>query len=199
MSTEKTLTYPIETTRLYLRPFHDDDLTDLYEYYRQPNVTRYLPWGPKNLLETRDALTKKKERISLKTENSILNLAVVLKETSKLIGDVLLFQRSIEFRQGELGYVFNPAFHSKGYATEAAECMLYLGFETFNFHRIYARCDPRNTNSYKLMERLGMRREAHFIHNEIFKGEWGDELIYAILENEWRAKHGSKNFSQQSQ
>jgi RimJ/RimL family protein N-acetyltransferase len=115
---------------------------------------------------------------------------VVLKESNKLIGDTLLFMRSVEFRQGELGYVFNPAFHGQGYATEAAEVMLNLGFETFHFHRIFARCDPRNTSSYKLMERLGMRREAHFVHNEMFKGEWGDELVYAILENEWRAKNG---------
>jgi RimJ/RimL family protein N-acetyltransferase len=183
--------YPIETGRLYLRPFNDDDLDDLYEYYKQPNVTRYLPWGAKNLLETKDALNKKRVRINLNGDNSIYNLAVVLKESNKLIGDTLLFMRSVEFRQGELGYVFNPAFHGQGYATEAAEVMLNLGFETFHFHRIFARCDPRNTSSYKLMERLGMRREALFIHNEIFKGEWGDELIYAILENEWRAKSES--------
>jgi RimJ/RimL family protein N-acetyltransferase len=68
--------------------------------------------------------------------------------------------------------------------------MLNIGFEIFHFHRIYARCDPRNTGSWKVMERLGMRKEAHLIHNEIFKGEWGDELIYAILENEWRTKNG---------
>jgi RimJ/RimL family protein N-acetyltransferase len=192
MSTSNSPTYPLETDRLYLRPFDDADLTDLYEYYCQPDVTRYLPWGAKNLLETRDALNKKNGRTTLKGDNSIYNLAVILKETNKLIGDILLFLRSVEFRQGELGYVFNPEFHGRGYATEAAEVMLELGFETFNFHRIYARCDPRNISSYKLMERLGMRREAHFIHNEIFKGAWGDELIYAILENEWRAKHGSK-------
>ena len=186
--TAKIPPYPIETARLCLRPFDDDDLTDLYEYYRQPDVTRYLPWGAKNLLETREALKNKKSRLSLDGENSVFNLAVVLKENNKVIGDILLFKRSVEFRQGELGYVFNPDFHGMGYATEGAEVMLKLGFETFNFHRIFARCDPRNTSSYKLMERLGMRREAHFIHNEIFKGEWGDELIYAILEDEWRAK-----------
>jgi RimJ/RimL family protein N-acetyltransferase len=193
MITDKNPTYPIETARLYLRPFNDDDLADLYEYYCLPDVTRYLPWGAKNLHETRDALNKKKRRTALKGDNSIYNLAVVHKETNKLIGDTLLFLRSVDFRQGELGYVFNPDYHGQGYATEAAELMLRLGFETFNFHRIFARCDPRNTGSYKLMERLGMRREAHFVHNEIFKGEWGDELVYAILENEWRAKYGSKD------
>jgi RimJ/RimL family protein N-acetyltransferase len=120
-------------------------------------------------------------------------LAVVLKDTGKLIGELLLFMRSVEHRQGEVGYVFNPNYHGRGYATEAVKVIMHIGFETFHFHRIYARCDPRNAASWKLMERLGMRREAHFIHNEIFKGEWGDELNYAILENEWRVKHGSNN------
>jgi RimJ/RimL family protein N-acetyltransferase len=184
-------TYPIETERLYLRPFRDDDLSDLYEYTSRPDVTQYLPWDTRTLQETKDTLNQKKGRIALTDENSLYNLAVILQETNKLIGEVILFMRSVEFRQGELGYVFNPAHHGRGYATEAAQAMLRLGFETFNFHRIYARCDPRNTGSWKVMERLGMRKEAHLIHNEIFKGEWGDELIYAILENEWRAKNGS--------
>ena len=63
--------------------------------------------------------------------------------------------------------------------------MLALGFGELGFHRIFARCDARNAASYKVMERLGMRREAHFIHNELFKGEWGDEIWYAILQPEW--------------
>jgi len=188
--TNQLPTYPIETARLYLRPFNDGDLDDVYEYSSRPDVTRYLPWDVRSRQQTKEILSQKKNRTSLKAINDIYNLAVVLKETGKLIGDILLFLRSVEFRQGEVGYVFNPTYHGRGYATEAAKVMLQLGFETFNFHRIYARCDPRNTGSWKLMERLGMRREAHFIHNEIFKGEWGNELIYAILEHELRAKNG---------
>lgn len=186
----QTPTYPIETDRLYLRPFDEGDLDDVYEYTSRPDVTRYLPWDVRNRQQTREVLSQKVKRTTLKELNDIYNLAVVLEETGKLIGDLTLFLRSIEFRQGEVGYVFNPDYHGQGYATEAVQVMLKLGFETFNFHRIYARCDPRNIGSWKLMERLGMRREAHFIHNEIFKGEWGDELIYAILEDEWRAKFG---------
>ncbi|NIT54197.1 MAG: GNAT family N-acetyltransferase, partial [candidate division Zixibacteria bacterium] len=183
-------TYPIETDRLYLRPFDEGDLDDVYEYTSRPDVTRYLPWDVRNRQQTREVLSQKVKRTTLKELDDIFNLAVVLKETGRLIGDLTLFLRSNEYRQGEVGYVFNPDYHGRGYATEAAQVMLQLGFETFNFHRIYARCDPRNIGSWKLMERLGMRREAHFIHNEIFKGEWGDEFIYAILEDEWRAKYG---------
>jgi RimJ/RimL family protein N-acetyltransferase len=190
--TQQLPTYPIETPRLYLRPFTDDDLDDLFEYTSREDVTRYLPWDVRTRQQTQEVLQDKKRRTSLKELNDTYNLAVILQENGKLIGELLLFLRSLESRQGELGYVFNPNFHGRGYATEAAQFVLQLGFETFNFHRIYARCDLRNTASWKLMERLGMRREAHFIHNEIFKGEWGDELNYAILEHEWRAKYENK-------
>jgi RimJ/RimL family protein N-acetyltransferase len=189
--TKKTPTYPIETERLYLRPFEDDDLAELHAFYSRPDVARYLYWEAKELEGTRESLILKKKRTQLGETDSAVILAVILKESNVLIGEVMIFLRSTENRQGEIGFVFNPAYHGRGYATEAAKVALRLGFETAKLHRIYGRCDPRNTGSYKLMERLGMRREAHFIHNEIFKGEWGDELHYAMLENEWRARYGS--------
>ena len=189
--TKKTPTYPIETERLYLRPFEDDDLEELHAFYSRPDVARYLYWEAKELEGTRESLILKKKRTKLGGADSAVILAVILKESNVLIGEVMIFLRSTENRQGEIGFVFNPAYHGRGYATEAAKVALRLGFETAKLHRIYGRCDPRNTGSYKLMERLGMRREAHFIHNEIFKGEWGDELHYAMLENEWRARYGS--------
>jgi RimJ/RimL family protein N-acetyltransferase len=189
--TKKTPTYPIETERLYLRPFQDDDLAELHAFYSRPDVARYLYWEAKELEGTRESLILKKKRTQLGETDSAVILAVILKESNVLIGEVMIFLRSTENRQGEIGFVFNPAYHGRGYATEAAKVALRLGFETAKLHRIYGRCDPRNTGSYKLMERLGMRREAHFIHNEIFKGEWGDELHYAMLENEWRARYGS--------
>ena len=88
----------------------------------------------------------------------------------------------------EVGYWVREAYWGQGYATEASKMMLSLGFDEFGLHRIFGRCDARNEASAKLMERLGMRREAHFVHNEIFKGEWGDELVYAILEDEWNKR-----------
>jgi RimJ/RimL family protein N-acetyltransferase len=68
--------------------------------------------------------------------------------------------------------------------------MLRLGFAGLGLHRIIGRCDARNDASARLMERLGMRREAHFRENEIFKGAWGDEYVYAILAAEWAAHDG---------
>ncbi|MFZ0543789.1 MAG: GNAT family N-acetyltransferase [Candidatus Promineifilaceae bacterium] len=190
--TNKTITYPIETARLYLRPYENDDLEDLHNFYSRPDVARYLYWEAKDLEGTRESLTLKKRNTKLAGANSALVLAAVLQETGVLIGEVMLFLRSVEHRQGEIGFVFNPDYHGRGYATEAAKVILRIGFENARLHRIYGRCDPRNNGSYRLMERLGMRKEAHFVHNEIFKGEWGDELYYAILENEWRAKYGGE-------
>jgi RimJ/RimL family protein N-acetyltransferase len=135
-------------------------------------------------------LAQRMAPISLRQDGACLVLAVVLPEANqvigKVIGDVSLTLHSQAHRQGEIGFVFHPDYKGQGYATEASQALLTFGFTTWNLHRIFGRCDARNTASYKLMERLGMRREAHFIHNEIFKGEWGDELVYAILQAEWQ-------------
>jgi RimJ/RimL family protein N-acetyltransferase len=89
----------------------------------------------------------------------------VLPETGALIGDVVLFLRGEEHRQGEIGYVFHPDYGGWGYATEAARALLGLGFEHYGLHRIVGRLDARNTASARVLERLGMRREAHFVQN----------------------------------
>lgn len=181
----KKITYPILTKRLKLRPLMMSDLDDIYEYHRQPEVVRYMYWEPKTRPETRAKLEQNMTQMQFTGEGSSLVLAVELPDIEKVIGEMTLFWRSEKHQQGEIGFVFNPAYHGRGYATEAAAAILSLGFDYLDLHRIYGRCDARNVSSYRLMERLGMRREAHFIHNEIFKGEWGDEMIYAILQDEW--------------
>jgi RimJ/RimL family protein N-acetyltransferase len=112
---------------------------------------------------------------------------VVKRESIALIGEIYLFLTSAEHRQGEIGYLIHPDYHGRGYATEAARAALRLGFEQFQMHRIVARCDARNEPSYRVMEKLGMRREAHLRENELFKGEWSDGLVYAMLAREWEA------------
>ena len=99
-----------------------------------------------------------------------------------------LFWRSQEHKQGEVGYVFNPAYHGRGLATEAVGALLRLGFEGLGLHRITGQLDARNTASARVLERAGLRREAHLVENEFVKGEWTDELIYAILRSEWAAR-----------
>ncbi|MFB9236755.1 GNAT family N-acetyltransferase [Plantactinospora siamensis] len=183
--------YPIRTARLDLRPFEPTDLAALHAYRSRPDVVRYLYEEPDDEAATRASLERRLRRTALRTGGDALNLAVVVRETGRLVGDVMLAWTSAEHRQGEIGYVFHPAAAGRGYATEAAAEMLRLGFEWLGLHRVVGRLDARNTASARVLERLGMRREAHLVQNEFVKGEWTDEAIYALLAAEWRAADGA--------
>jgi len=182
------LTFPLRTPRLDLRPYEPGDLDLVRALHTREDVTRYLYWDVMTEDEVRDTLQKKIGRLALRTEGNGLNLVAVLRETGEVVGDTALFYASEAHRTGEVGFVLKPEFQGRGLATEMATEMLRVGFEDADFHRIIGRCDARNDGSWKVMERLGMRREAHLISNEWVKGEWCDELDYALLGDEWRAR-----------
>jgi RimJ/RimL family protein N-acetyltransferase len=184
--------YPLETARLFIRPLTEADLDDVYAYHQLPEATAYLPWPERSREATREVLVARQLTVSLEGEGSSLALGAALRETNQVIGEMFLFWRSEPNRQGELGFVFHPAFQGRGYAQEAAECMLTIGFGAMNWHRIFGRCDSRNAASARLMSRLGMRQEAHFIGNQLFKGEWNEELVFAILRQEWVARQSGQ-------
>jgi RimJ/RimL family protein N-acetyltransferase len=179
--------YPIETPRLLLRPFDYGDLEALHAFHSLPEVARYLYWDPRDLERTKEVLEEKVASTALNDEGDMLSLAVEVRATGELAGDLYFFWRSREHKLGELGYVFDPRHQGRGYATEAARELLGIGFDGLGLHRMIARCDARNVASWRVMERLGMRREAHLVENEFVKGEWTDELIYAMLRREWEA------------
>ena len=181
------VTGPIETDRLLLRPYEEHDLDALAELLSIPEVMRYLFEEPLSRTEAAATLQLRIPMRRIEREGDRLAWVATLRDTGVMLGTVNLTLRSEEHRQGEIGYVFHPDHQGKGYATEAARALLGHGFGSGNFHRIYGRCDVRNTGSAKLMERLGMRREAHFVENEWFKGGWGSEYVYAILRSEWEA------------
>src|SRR5690606_11607771 len=108
---------------------------------------------------TRQALEDKILRSALYDEGQALSLAAELADTGVVVGDLTLFWHSRTHRHGEIGFVFNPAYHGRGLATEAARELLRLGFDELGLHRVTARCDARNIRSAAVMERLGMRRE----------------------------------------
>ena len=178
----------IETARLILRPFNPDDFDDLYAYQSRPDVARYLTWEVRDRAQVRLALEERCGETVLDAEGKWLAFAVVWREVNRVVGEVGLKWLSREHRQGETGFVFNPDYHGRGLATEAAEAMLALGFDGLGWHRIIGSCDARNYASARVMERIGMREEAHFIQNLFMKGEWADELIFAILDQEWEAR-----------
>lgn len=178
-------TYPVPAARLALRPLTPDDIESLLAYRSVPENCRYVPFDPmdRNAIETR--LVTQWSNVTLTDEGQALTLGVELVSTGELVGDVVLFWRSLEHRGGEIGWMLNPAFSGHGYATEAARVLLGLGFDGLGLRRIVARIDERNTASARLARRLGMRQEARLVENEWFKGEWTTELDFALLAAEW--------------
>ena len=179
--------YPIETERLRLRPFTRGDVDAVFAYRRREDVARYLFDMALSRDECAQAVQQRIGQVCLEAPGDKLVLAVELACNAALIGEVSLIWRSLEARQGEVGWIFDPAYHGKGFATEAARAVLDLAFDGGDMHRVCARCDVRNIASWRLMDRLGMRREAHFREHAIFKGAWDEEYVYAILRRDWRA------------
>lgn len=178
---------PLATERLLLRPFTTDDLEDVLAIHGRPDVVRYLYWEVRSRDEVRELLERRVHLDRIEKEGDALVLAVVRRSDGRVIGEMTLRWTSAQHRQGEVGFVFHPDAHGQGYAREATSVVLDLAFDRLGLHRVYGRTDGRNDASARLMLRLGMRQEAHFVHNEIFKGEWGDELVFAILADEWAA------------
>lgn len=171
----------METERLILRKFMPDDWQDLFEYLSQEEVVRFEPYGVFTMEQA------KQEAVSRSNNSDFW--AVCLKDTAKVIGNIYLSKQ--DFEAWELGYVFGSGYQGKGYATEAAKALVNDVFANWGAHRIIAFCDPLNTASWKLLERLKMRREGHLLKNVwFFKDElgnpiWKDSYEYAILKEEW--------------
>ncbi len=175
--------WPLEAERLALRAYTDSDLENLHAIYSLPEVARWLYYGPSTLEESREKLARKIAGSEL-TEERGLTAAVELRDGT-YVGDVVLFYASVEHKTVEVGFTFHPAHQGKGYATEAARAIIDWAFGQ-GFHRVVGRLEARNTASARVLEKLGMRREALLVENEWVKGEWQSELVYAMLESEWR-------------
>ena len=184
--------YPLLTERLRLRPFASDDLETVAGYYLLPEVHRYLYTEPGTREHLASTLASWARMTAISRSGDSLKLAVVRRDGGGPIGDVSLEWHSGVDRKAEVGYVFDPAHGGQGFATEAARLMVGLAFDRLGAHRVIGRCDGRNLASARVLERLGMRREAHLIENEWVKDEWTDEVVYAILDREWRALAGAQ-------
>jgi RimJ/RimL family protein N-acetyltransferase len=163
------------------------DAEALHAYQSRADVCRYIPYSPRSLSELQTRLSSPEAtRSTLEEPGQAMVLAVVRRTDGVLVGDVMLAWTSREHGTGEIGYVFDPVHQGRGYATEASAALLRLGFEGLGLHRIIARLDARNDASAAVLRRLGMRQEAYLVQNEWFKGEWTDELDFAMLAWEWR-------------
>jgi RimJ/RimL family protein N-acetyltransferase len=177
--------WPLETERLLLRAFEEGDLDSMHAMQSDPDVARWLYNEPRTLQETRELLGRKIDG-ALRAEDDWLSAAAVERESGHVVGDIALHWVSEEHKTGEIGFILNPVYQGRGYATEAARAMLRFAFDGMGFHRVIGRTEARNTPSARVLEKLGMRLEAHFVENEWVKGEWQSELVYAMLEHEWR-------------
>lgn len=169
---------------MLLRPYRRSDYAEFADLHGRDDVARYLPWETRDAESARAALQRHYD-MSFESDGDGITLAGFDKDSRRLVGEFVLFLRSVEHRGGELGYVVHPDFHGRGLATEGAHALLTFGFEVIGLHRIVARLDSRNTPSAAVLTRLGMRKEAHLVKNEFLKGEWSDEFDYALLAEEW--------------
>jgi len=182
--------YPLVTERLILRPITPVDAAAMHVYKSDPEAVRYVPYPPLELADVEQRIATTWANTRFTAEGDAVSLAVEERETGALVGDVVLFWRSETDRSGEVGYIFDPRAGGRGYATEAVEALLALGFDGLGLHRVVARLDERNGASARVAERLGFRREARFVEGEWFKDEWTTLLVYALLEDEWRERRG---------
>ena len=172
---------PIETERLLIRNFKQEDWMDLKEYLSESEVVRYSPYT----IHTEEMA---KKEVLNRLHNDEL-LAVVLKENNKVIGE-LIYENG-EFDAKEIGFFFNPKYQGKGYAREASSTIMNLAFNEWGIRRITARCDAKNIKSKALLERLGMRQEGlliqhlYFKHDDLGNPIWADTCLYGILKSEW--------------
>jgi RimJ/RimL family protein N-acetyltransferase len=179
---------PLDTERLRIRAYTPTDLEDLLEMFGREDVSRYLNWEPMDRERVAGLLERRLQQASMEKAGEGLGLVLEERSSGRFVGEVILRWLSEESRQGEIGWSLHPDAQGKGYATEAARELLRLGFEDLGLHRIIAECDPRNDASIRVMERVGMRREAHHLDSAWLKGEWVGSIVYAILEGEWRAR-----------
>ncbi|HEX4016241.1 MAG TPA: GNAT family protein [Frankiaceae bacterium] len=180
--------YPITTARLRLRPLTADDIPDLLAYRGDHEVCRYLPFEPMSEEVLAGRIAGDLGRREITAEGDAVTLGVERISDGRVVGDVVLFFRSERHAGGEIGYAFHPDVAGQGFATEACAAVLDLAYDDLGLHRVVANMDARNTASMRLAGRLGMRQEAHHVSSEMFKGEWTDLLVYAMLDEEWSAR-----------
>jgi RimJ/RimL family protein N-acetyltransferase len=171
--------------RVALRRFHLADLTAFVAYRTSPQVARFQSWDAPYPLAAGDSLIRAMLHQHPDTAGEWFQFAVVLRSTRELIGDCAARTDGDDPRQAEIGYTIAPEHQGRGYATEAVRVLLGYLVEARGKHRVTASCDARNTASARVLERVGMRREGHLRESTWAKGEWTDDLLYALLDRDW--------------
>ena len=182
----------LETPRLLLRPLQDSDLERFAAYRSDPDVARYQSWESPYTKEQAAAFITAMKRVQPGSPGAWYQLAIERTHQAGLIGDCAFHVLAHDACQAEIGFSLARPYQRQGYATEAVRRLLEYLFDGLGLHRVTATCDAENRASAKLLERVGMRREGHFIENIWFKGTWGSEHLYALLHREWNSQGETK-------
>ncbi len=176
---------PLTTNRLILREFKGPDWKPVHEYASDPDVVRYLTWGPNSKEDSHFFIQRV---ISYQEDDPRRNheFAVILEKEDRLIGACGLCVSNPDHKEAWIGYCFNRHFWGKGYATEAIKALLEFGFSKLGLHRIFATSQPDNIASAHVLGKVGMRREGHLRQHLWVKGKWRDSFLHAVLDHEWK-------------
>lgn len=177
----------IRTRRLKLTPLVASDAPAMFKYRSDPEVCRYQTFEPGSPGEVEEFIGSLQSN-PFDTAGTWFQFAVRLQESGQLIGDFGTHFSADDPRQVEIGFTVSPEHQGQGYGTEAVVGVLDYLFGTLQKHRVYASVDPRNEPSVALLKRIGMRQEAHFLKSLWFKGEWADDMVFGILESEWKSR-----------
>lgn len=175
--------YLIKTERLIIRLAEQEDAEGIFSYRSDFAENKYQGWFPDTVEEVRDYISNMPETMDI--ANICFQFTILTKNENRLIGDMGIIFTGHEKMQAEIGCTLNKDFQGKGYATEALTAMVDYLFTSLKKHRVVASVDPRNTPSIRLIERLRFRKEAHFKESYFLRGEWVDDIIYAMLDKDW--------------
>jgi len=182
----------LSTRRLILRPLQAADAEIMFRYRSRPDVSRYQVWRPADISEVRTFIEKQNGLVP-GARGTWLSLAMTLRENGMMIGDVGLHFSETESTQLEIGITLSPAFRRRGLAAEVLMEVCRFAFDTLGKDRVYASVDPRNKASIRLLERVGMRKEAYFPASMVIRGELVDDLVYAVKKAEFRPEGGGRS------
>jgi RimJ/RimL family protein N-acetyltransferase len=177
-----------KTERLYIRPVSVDDKASIFRYRSDCETSMFLSLRPNTVDDVAEFINKTSSVINV--PGTWFQFVIINQETKMLIGDIGIhfLENDSENRQVEIGYTLDKEFRGKGYATEALSVIIDFLIKSLNKHRIVASIDPINVDSIRLVERMGFRKEAHFVESLFLHGKWVDDLVYAMLAKEWEHK-----------
>lgn len=179
----------IDTARLRLRRFAERDVAPFAAYRADAEVARYQAWRDYGEAEAARFIASLHDAVP-GTPGQWFQFAVARRDDDLLVGDCALRCWRNDARQAELGFSFAPEHQGRGFAREAGGALLGYAFGVLRLRRIIAITDERNRRAQALLERLGFRREGHFVKSTWFKGAWANELLYALLAEEWLSTEG---------